>query len=388
LDIFEADSEDSVVEIIKRRQPLEIVGGGSKLGLGHPVKAAARLSLSKLSGVTLYEPAELVMSVRAATPLAEIEAMLAAEGQSLAFEPPDLSRLLGSNMPQTIGGIVATGLAGPRRCVAGGVRDHVLGLRAVNGRGEIFRAGGRVVKNVTGYDLCKLLTGSFGTMAVFTEITVKVLPVAETEESVVIHGLDAAQAVAAMSQSMGSSAGISGGAWLPQVSGESVTVLRLEGFGPSVEARRARLQLVLAGRGELSLWGAEQSRIWWRELRDVAPLCIAADQAVWKISLAASQAPGLVKKLGAIAGSRLFLDWAGSLLWLAVPCGADAQAARIRAMLPEGAHAMLVVAPEAVRAVTAIFQPLPAAQEAVENRVRQSFDPDHLLNPGRVTVKS
>jgi glycolate oxidase FAD binding subunit len=384
VEVIEADSEEAVAEIIRDKQPVEIVGSGSKLALGRPVVAARRLGLSRLAGITQYEPAELVLTVKAATPLAEIEAALAEEKQALAFEPPNLSRLLGIDAEhQTLGGIVATNLAGPRRCVAGGVRDHVLGLRAVNGRGEIFSAGGKVVKNVTGYDLCKLLTGSFGTMAVFTELTVKVLPAAETEESVVVRGQDAAAAVAAMSEAMGSSAGISGAAYLPFAEGGPLTALRLEGFGPSVQARRQRLQLALS-HYETALWGEEGSRSWWRDLRDVGPLAGQADQAIWKISLAATQAPSLLQKLGALHGSRAFLDWGGALLWLGLPCGSDAQAAQVRSLLPAGAHAMLVVAPEAVRASQPVFQPLPAAQAAVEDKVRRSFDPDRLLNPGRM----
>jgi len=261
----------------------------------------------------------------------------------------------------------------------------VLGLRAVNGRGEIFRAGGRVVKNVTGYDLCKLLTGSFGTMAVFTELTVKVLPAAEAEESLAIPGLDAKAAVEAMGQAMGSSAGISGAAWVPLAGKGSITVLRLEGIAPSVQARRQRLQTALASHGEAALWETEQSRAWWRDLRDVAPLAGQEGRAIWKISLAATQAPSLLQQLSALPGSQAFLDWGGALIWLSLPCGDDAHSSVVRAALPPGAHAMLMVAPAEIRARQPVFQPLPPAQAAMEERVRRSFDPDRLLNPGRMT---
>ena len=382
MDIIEADSEEAVAEILKAGQKVEIVGAGTKLALGRPVEGARRLSLAAISGIVSYEPAELILSVRAATPMAEIDAALAAHSQTLAFEPPDLSRLLGSSANhQTIGGVVATALAGPRRCVAGGVRDHLLGLTAVNGRGEIFKAGGRVVKNVTGYDLCKLLAGSFGTMAVFTELTLKVLPAAETEESVVLVGLDGRDAVSAMCAALGSSAGISGAAWLPGE--ESLTVLRIEGFASSVTARRHRLVSALGL--DTALWSAETSRNWWRDLRDVAPLVGLPDQAIWKISLAATQAPALLKKLAGLAGCRLYLDWGGAMIWLAVDCGGDAQAGALRALLPDGAHAMLMVAPPEIRTRVPVFQPLPVAQAAVEEKVRRSFDPDHLLNPGRMS---
>jgi len=384
--ILKAEDEAAVADILKQGRPVEIAGGGTKLRMGRPVIAEHRLDVSALSGITLYEPAELLMTVAAATPLAQIEATLSQHGQCLAFEPPDLSRLLGSGLggSQTIGGVVATNISGPRRMVAGAVRDHVLGLRAVNGRGEIFRAGGKVVKNVTGYDLCKLLTGSFGTMAVFTELTIKVLPAPETEETVALSGLDAAQAVTAMCQGLGSSAGLSGAAWVPAVNGgDSLTCLRLEGFGPSVEARRQRLMSLLTGR-EAAVWPAHTSKAWWRELRDVAPLAGLEDRAVWKVSLPATQAPAFLQKLKTLGEHQVVLDWGGALIWVSLPCGGDAQAVNLRALLPPDAFAMLVVAPPAVRARQSVFQPRPAAQTAVENRVRQSFDPDGLLNPGRM----
>jgi glycolate oxidase FAD binding subunit len=389
LHTLKADSEAAVAEILKEGRRVEIAGGGTKLQIGRPVVAEHRLDISALSGITLYEPAELIMTVGAATPLSQIEAALAQHGQCLAFEPPDLSRLLGlgqKGMPngggQTIGGIVATNLSGSRRPTAGAVRDHLLGLRAVNGRGEIFRAGGRVVKNVTGYDLCKLLTGSYGTMAVFTELTLKVLPAPETEETVALPGLDAPEAVTLMCQALGSSAGLSGAAWVPG-NGESLTCLRLEGFGPSVEARRQRLMGLLAGR-EAAVWPAHTSKAWWRELRDVAPLAGFENRAVWKVSLPATQAPSLLEKLRSLGEHQVVLDWGGALMWISLPCGGDAHAASLRSLLPPEAFAMLVAAPAGIRARQPVFQPRPAAQMAIEEKVRRSFDPDGLLNPGRM----
>ena len=386
---LKADSEAAVAEIVKEGRRVEIAGGATKLQIGRPVVADHRLDVSALSGITLYEPAELVMSVAAATPLAQIEATLSQHGQCLAFEPPDLSRLLGTSSGggQTIGGVVATNLSGPRRMIAGAARDHVLGLRAVNGRGEIFRAGGRVVKNVTGYDLCKLLTGSYGTMAVFTELTLKVLPAPETEETVALPGLGASEAVTAMCQGLGSSAGLSGAAWVPGNGGESLTCLRLEGFGPSVEARRQRLMALLSGR-EAMVWPAHTSKAWWRELRDVAPLAGVEnrprERCVWKVSLPATQAPAFLEKLKSLGEHQVVLDWGGALIWVSLPCGGDAHAASLRSLLPTDAYAMLVAAPAEIRARQPVFQPRPAAQMAIEEKVRRSFDPDGLLNPGRM----
>lgn len=383
MEILQADSEEAVADIIKAGRPIEILAGGTKLQLGRPVEATRRLDVSGLNGISLYEPAELIMTVKAGTPLAVVEAALAEQGQQLAFEPPDLSALLGSAPGgQTIGGVVATNLSGPRRMSAGAVRDHVLGMRAVNGRGEIFRAGGRVVKNVTGYDLCKLLTGSFGTMAVFTELTLKVLPAPETEESLTLPALDAAEAVSIMSQGLGSSAGLSGAACLPHASGSWVTCLRLEGFAPSVAARRDRL-LALLGR-KAALCEGQRSRDLWSEVRTVQPLAGKAGRAVWKVSLRATQAPAFLEGLKNLGEHEAVMDWGGALIWVSLPCGEDAQAKRLRALLPEDGYAMLMVAPADVRSREPVFQPRPGAQAAVEERVRQSFDPDRLLNPGRM----
>ena len=168
-------------------------GHGSKRAIGRPAQTDLTLDLSALSGITLYEPEELVLSAKAATPLAEIEALVAAKGQQLAFEPMDYATLLGGVAGRgTIGGALAANLSGPRRIKAGAARDHFLGFSAVSGRGETFKSGGRVVKNVTGYDLCKLIAGSWGTLAAMTEVTIKVLPAAETEETLLIRGLEPA----------------------------------------------------------------------------------------------------------------------------------------------------------------------------------------------------
>lgn len=405
-DIIEANSEEAVVEAIGAAaaagRPIEIRGAGSKALLGRPMRTESALTMTGLSGVTAYEPEELVLTAWAGTPLAAIEDCLAAGGQALAFEPRDLSAVLGSAGAQTLGGVVATNLSGPRRCVGGAVRDHVLGLRAVNGMGELFKAGGKVVKNVTGYDLCKVLTGSFGTLAAFTEITVKVLPAAETEETLLVLGQDAAAAVRLMSQALGSSANPSAAAWLPgplaarseaaaSAAGTAATCLRLEGFGPSVEARRRALLDRLGSGSQVVLLAAEGSRRLWRQLRDLLVFIPGRpdrhpDRALWKLALRPSDAPALVERLSRLDGAELFLDWGGGLAWLGLTCGDDAQAAAVRDAMPAGGHATLVGAPEAVRASQPVFQPLPPPLAALEARLKGSFDPKGILNPGRMVA--
>lgn len=400
VDVIQPDSEQGVVEVVAAasaaRQPIEIVGHGSKSGFGRPVNAGTRLVLAGLSGITAYEPAELVLTARAGTPLAEVTGCLAENHQVLAFEPRELSALFGTTTGQTLGGMVAGGIAGPRRCVAGGVRDHVLGVRAVNGLGQLFKAGGQVVKNVTGYDLCKLLTGSFGTLAALTEITVKVLPAAEAAATVVIPGLAAADAVARMNETLGSTANPSAAAWLPAglaartalvgLTTGSATCLRLEGCGPSVQARRQRLLERLTGGLAAAVLDDEVSAALWRQLRDVHPFHDRPDQAVWKISLRPSHAPALLDRLATLGPVEAFLDWGGALIWASLPCGTDAQARDLRTALPPGAHATLVVAPEPVRVAQPVFHPQPTVVRAIETRVRASFDPHGILNPGRMVA--
>src|SRR6266851_3429602 len=281
---------------------LEIVGGGSKREIGRAAQWDLTLDLSGLSGVTLYEPEELVLSAKAGTPLAEIEELVASRGQELAFEPMDYGPVLGRSMGRgTLGGALATNLSGPRRIKAGAARDHFLGVSAVSGRAEVFKSGGRVVKNVTGYDLCKLLAGSWGTLAAMTEVTIKVLPQAPAEESLLVLGLDDRNAVAAMAAAVGSSSDVSGAAHLPAniaarmlgaaAAGSAITALRLEGFSPSVAERMRMLEVLMQPFGELATLEAPGSRALWTAVRDVAPF--AADrsarqdeQPLWRISTA------------------------------------------------------------------------------------------------------
>jgi len=274
------DVEAAVQWALADGKTLEVVGRGTKRAIGRAAQWDLSLDLSALSGVTLYEPEELVLSAKAGTPLAEIEALLAAHNQELAFEPMDYGPLLGTSGGGTIGGVLAANLSGPRRIKAGAARDHFLGFTAVSGRGETFKSGGRVVKNVTGYDLCKVLAGSWGTLAVMTDVTVKVLPRAETEETVLVLGLGDAAAAKAMSAAMGSANDVAGAAHLPAAvasrvtpagAGRAVTALRIEGVAPSVAHRVATLEALLKTE-RLAKLGEAASRSFWKAVRDVTPL--------------------------------------------------------------------------------------------------------------------
>jgi glycolate oxidase FAD binding subunit len=349
---------------------LEIVGGGSKRGLGRPAQTEHTLDLSALSGIIDYAPAELVLTAHAATPLADIMALLAENRQMLAFEPPALPGA-------TLGGTIACNAAGPRRLTAGAARDHFLGCKGVNGRGELYKAGGQVVKNVTGYDLCKLQAGAFGTLTVLTELSVKVLPLPETSCTLVLHGLDSVAAVAAMAQALNSPHEVAAAAHIPD---QGITALRLEGPAPSVAFRAAHLEALLPG--EKSRQEGAASLALWRGIADLAPFDGMEAHAIWRVSTAPSAGP----LVAASCDMPHFFDWAGGLVWLAADPGlADGGAAKIRAALaPHGGHATLMRGPASLRAAVPVFQPLAGPLAALTRRVKDSFDPLRIFNPGRM----
>ncbi len=387
--------EDVVRWALGEEKPLEVMGQGSKRAIGRPSQTDLTLDLSGISGVTLYEPAELVLSAKAGTPLAEIETLLDQNNQHLGFEPLDYGPLLGGEAGQgTIGGVIAANLSGPRRVKAGAARDHFLGVTAVTGRGDTIKSGGRVVKNVTGYDLCKLFAGSWGTLAVMTDVTIKVLPKAETEASVLIQGLDDARACAAMATAMGSPLDVSGAAHLPDhvaswfdglPKAEATTALRLEGHAPSVAHRKEALAALVKPFGTVAILDAASSRALWRSVRQVKPFAGAAarERPLWRISTAPARGHELLAAITPAA--QMFYDWAGGLIWVAMPFPEEPDAAAVRrAVAGIGGHATLVRAPASVRAALDVFAPEPAGLAALSKRVKESFDPKGVLNPGRM----
>jgi glycolate oxidase FAD binding subunit len=428
----DAQVADAVRWALSAGESLEVLGSGSRRGLGRPLRTTHALDLSGLSGIVAYEPEELVLTARAGTPMALILPLLAERSQHLAFEPPDGG---------TLGGVIACGLAGPRRISAGSARDHALGMAGVSGRGEAYKGGGKVVKNVTGYDLPKLMAGSFGTLTAFTELTVKVLPAPEDTATLLLFGLGDLAAVDVLDRALRSPYDVSGAAHLPDGlaarsgvsalarAGGAVTMLRLEGFGPSVAARVAALREELRADAVLD---APESRAAWREIRDVG--CLGgvgdgggsgagphpnppplggggdgvlrggerADEAfplprpagegrgggngddaphLWKLSVPPASGPSVVAAIRRTLAVEAFYDWGGGLVWLTAP--PDSVAAIRRAVGAQG-HATLVRAPDEVRAVTAVFQPPPDPLMALTRRVKDSFDPKGVLNPGRL----
>ena len=387
----EAGFASAIVDAAAAGEPVLVQGNASKLGMLRPVQAARMLSTRNYSGITLYSPHELIISAKSGTHVSDVETALAEKGQHLISEPPDFSALLGSSVPQTLGGVVATNLSGPRRVAWGAMRDHVMGVRAVNGIGETIHSGGRVLKNVTGLDLCKLLTGSHGTLAVITEITLKVLPAPESTGTLVLAGLDAVTAVAALSAGLGSPYSVSAAAWLPAEAaarvpglggyGQSVALLRIEDFATSVAYRTERLRADLARFGTAEILDDSTSRGVWRAVRDAVPLPAEPEDAVWRVSVRPSAGPGV---LGALPDMRGFLDWGGGLVWLSGHPDAGTHAAVEQAARDAGGTWTLFRAPEPLRVVVNVIPPEAPALGAITRRVKAAMDPRGILNPGRM----
>ncbi len=383
----------SVAEAAKLRAPLSITGLGSKSALGAPWSAMRRLDLSALSGVTAYEPEELFITALAGTPIEIIAATLAKKGQELAFEPMSFGALYGTG-PGSLGGCLMANLSGPRRIKAGAARDHILGVKGVNGKGEAFKAGGTVVKNVTGYDLSRGLAGSFGTLAVVTELTFKVLPRAETAATLALPGLMPKAAIEALCAAMAAPVDVSGAAHLPPFAAnalgfaDAVTLVRLEGFAPSVDERFERLAESLKPFGGAERIDEAASTLLWRAIRDVAPVAAPREKIIWRISVAPTAGAPVAAAIGKIYPSEAFFDWSGGLVWLAMEpdCSPDAGAELIRGAIAVhgGGHATLVRAPDELRTATRVFQPLPPALKALSQRLKAQFDPFGILEPGRM----
>lgn len=397
------DVELAVRDALAAEQPLEIIGHGSKRAIGQPTATNAVLNLSALNAITSYEPNELIVTVEAGAPMADLLSLIDSKNQQFAFDPMDTSVLLGTPRGAgTIAGTIAAGLAGPRRIKAGGVRDHLLGAHAVSGFGDSFKTGGKVVKNVTGYDLCKLLAGSWGTLSVMTEVTLKVLPKAETERTLVLRGLDDVAANRAMTVALGSPFDVSGVAHLPAsifrssgdglaglgTSQQGVTLIRLEGIGASAPHRAGSVSQALAAFGTADMIEDAASASVWASIRDVTPFAASGSLGawpVWRIVCPPASGGAFGQALARETGGDVIYDWGGGLIWAALPPAADAHAALLRERLKAiGGHATLLRATDQVRDTVDVFHPQEAGVAALGKRVKASFDPHNIFNRGRM----
>lgn len=387
-----------IAKLASQKRRIEVVGHGALRNAGRVARSDLVLSTAGLKGITLYEPTEIVMSARAGTPVYEIEATLAARGQMLAFEPVDLGPVTGApGGALSIGGVFATNFSGARRVLAGSARDNLLGVRAVNGRGELFKSGGRVMKNVTGLDLARGLTGSWGTLAVMTEVTFKVAPLPQTMLTLAYAGLPDDLAIEALTAVMGTPLEVSGAVHLPKNCAarlthpelkhidQSITLLRLETFSSALDERKEKLKKALKVYGTPIEIDSEATWSLWNEFRTLSVMPFSTETSLWRISALPTKAAEIVFAIQKFMDVTAFYDWGGALIWLEVPATADAGAADVRrAVSVRGGHATLIRAQPEVRASVDVFEPLKPEIERLTRGVKSAFDPDRLLNRGRM----
>lgn len=393
----EQDVAAAVTDAGPAGRTLEITGQGTRREFGPSVTADTVLDLSKLTGITLYEPNELVITARAGTPIAEIQSLLASERQQFAFEPPDFGALWGEPPGRgTIGGALSIGLGGSRRVSAGAPRDHFLGFKAVNGLGESFAAGGRVVKNVTGFDLPKVLAGAFGTLGILTEVTLKVLPAPEATCTLCLSSLTNAEAIDVMKRAMASPMSVTGAAHLPSEAAARIrnfmplpkgaaTLLRLEGMRPVVDLAAQRLTALFRDQSAAieSLNDAASLALW--PIVGGASLFAASNAPVWRISIPPASAVAVAGTLRKGPVSTLYFDWAGGLIWAEdATDGLDSAAAIRGAIAATGGHATLMRGSPHLRGSIRTFQPLTPGVAKLAQRLKAQFDPFGIFNPGRM----
>lgn len=395
----ERDVASIIKEAASALTPLEVLGAGTKKTVGRMRETGAALSTVRLFGISLYEPSELVISAKAGTPLSLIEQTLANHNQMLAFEPLDLGPALGGEEGGgTIGAVFATNLSGSRRIAAGAARDHFIGVNAINGKGETFKSGGRVMKNVTGYDLCKGLAGSWGTLALMTEVTMKVLPLPEETQTLLLIGLTDEIAVDALCAAMSSPYGVSGAVHLQDsfcasfsdaaINGceRSVTAIRLENFSYSVDHRMRALRNSLSAYGEYCVLDNDRSIQFWKEMRTLRFIDGADAKPVWRISTSPKNGVQVYKSIRAQhQEARAIYDWSGGLIWLVMPEAGDVGSFEIhRAVTAVGGYATLIRAEAPLRAAADVFQPLEERVAKLTSGLKFAFDPYGILNPGRM----
>ncbi len=381
-----ADLQQHIADAAGSGEPLALEGGGSKRWYGRPVAARETVSLAGFAGVVDYQPQELICIARPGTPLAELERLLEESGQMLAFEPPRWGE------GATLGGTIACNLSGPRRFKAGAARDHLLGFQAITGRGDVIRGGGKVVKNVTGYDLSKLMCGSFGTLGAFTELCVKVVPRPETERTVVVPGLEEPEALAllrAVSRTPHEPSGLAclpaGTPMPPSLLGfaghpTALALVRLEGPERSVAERAAAVGALAKG-ASIQLERIA-SRGLWRSLRELEPLHVPRGERLWRVSVPPERGHGVLETLRQRGFVRGFYDWGGGLVWAVL--SADADSAVHPAARAAGGHARVLRNGPETRPAAEVFAPLPPAQRRLQEQLKRHFDPAGILNPGRM----
>ena len=380
----EEEAAKVILDAKKSGTPLRIIGGGTRSTIGRSINTKATLSTAALSGITLYKPSEMVISAKAGTPLSEVQKRLSDNNQMLTFEPMDHRKLLGLEGEPTIGAVVAGNISGPRRIFAGAARDSLIGVRFINGKGETIKNGGRVMKNVTGLDLVKLQAGAWGTLGLLSEVTFKLFPTPERQATLMLEGLSDERGVSALCQAAGTSFEPTAMAHLPRGIGADIarTLIRVEGFSKQVDYRLSQLKRLLSDYGQAKKIEDYEHDILWADIRDVEFLASPRNKAIWKLSVRPTSAPNTVEVIKQTVDCTYYFDWSGGLVWLAVDEEDDAGEETIRnAVNAADGYATLVRGSDDLRARIDVFEPQPAPLDTLSKGIKQSFDPDHLLNP-------
>ncbi len=399
----EREASSIIKKFYKSGIPIELIGTGSKKKIGKPMQCAKTLSLSKLSGIVEYLPEELYIKVKAGTPIQEIEKELKRNQQQLAFEPIDFGYFLnGKSDYGTAAGQVACNISGPRRFKVGSVRDHVLGFRGVNGKGEIIKSGGTVVKNVTGYDLSKLVCGSYGTLVALTEITFKVLPAPEESKTLIIHNQKIESAIHLLNSSIGSSNDVSGAIFLPkepEVPGcvmdiettfklndlkhdGSLTAIRIEGSKKSIEQRTQNLinELKISNLN-ISILAAHQSEIFWNKVKNLE-FFFSSKNSIIRIAIPPSECVQLSYLF--LNKFKYFVDWGGALMWIEAFELSEEMFESIRKKVVNlGGYLTMIKNSEYLPYVEDVFT-INSTRFNISQNIKKSFDPKRIFNPGKM----
>lgn len=391
------DLREMITEANEKGSRLEILGHGTKRLIGRKAEDAVPLTLRRLSEITLYEPSELVLSARAGTPIIEIERALKGYNQQLPFEYLDFSRLFGTEPGWgTIGSVFATNFSGSRRLLKGSARDHLIGVRAINGRGESFKSGGRVMKNVAGLDLCKFMANSWGTLAVMTDVTMKLLPEPPAECTLFMYGLTEDIALEALRNAVATPYEVSGAVHLSKehafpcldgvtyVRDKAVTAMRLENTPKSIAYRSERIRDLLSAFGDIYYIDQPESQLFWQNMRQLQFISNDED-AVWRISTTPRNAYQSARQIKKLVDANVSYDWAGGLLWVTARGVSDMGASDIRRVVAQaGGYANLIRAGVGASPEVSPFHPLDPAHMALTKGVKSLFDPNQVLNPGRM----
>ncbi len=393
----EKEISEIIKECYKKNIPLEILGLGTKKSIGRNFQFEKTLDLSNYSGIIDYKPEELYIKVKSGTPIKDIRNEIEKNNQHLAFEPIDFGYLFsGKNDEGTIGGVMSCNFAGSRRFKAGSIRDHILGFKGINGRGEVIKSGGTVVKNVTGYDLSKILSGSFGTLTVLSEITIKVLPKPESNKTLFINNPHLKKGLDYLNISLSSSSDPSGAVFYPEnfrsfftfndltFSGP-ITAIRIEGSTSSIDHRIKKLTNELkVTSDEIVVLSKDQSDIFWEDTRNLKVFSKLKENLI-RIVIPASEAFETLNKLKDF-DAKYFVDWGGSLIWLQLDSINTKILKDIKTIVKTASGYLTIIKiEENLKASIDVFTVDPVKHE-ISEKIKKSFDPKRILNPGKMYI--